>query len=159
MQAGNTTNVKTFWTTTIPSNAAYAKATVPTSISHQVKLEYGHRATDWTPAPEDINAEVSDLGDKTNELIEWQGGAQTDFQKLQELIYFLAVGERGEATDFSQFADGFSFSFVKTYKDLNETNANLQTATDSIETLKAFTTCAGRMQRSCVFLDTSRRQT
>lgn len=102
------------------------------------KLEIGDKATDWTPAPEDVDASIDSANSKANELIEWQGGAQTDIKKLKDVIYFLAVGEHGEATDFSQFADEFSFSFAKTNQDIADTNDNLKIATDDIEVLRKF---------------------
>lgn len=104
----------------------------------KIKVEKGDKATDWTPAPEDVDDTIDDANNKADQLIEWQGGAQTDIKSLKDVIYFLAVGEHGEATDFSQFADGFSFSFAKTNQDIANTNSDLKIATDDIEVLRKF---------------------
>lgn len=103
-----------------------------------IKIEKGNKATDWTPAPEDVDDAIDSANNKADQLMEWKGGAQTDMQKLKDVIYFLAVGEHGEATEFSQFADGFSFSFAKTNQDIKDTNDELKIATDDIETLRKF---------------------
>lgn len=43
--------------TTIPSEAKYFRYTV-TNINFDSKYEFGNKATDWTPAPEDVQSEI-----------------------------------------------------------------------------------------------------
>jgi len=61
MTEANVSEERSSWTLEIPSNASSMRVSFPTSIKNKVKLEYGNRATDWSPAPEDISEEVNKL--------------------------------------------------------------------------------------------------
>ena len=49
-------NAIIFYTRNNASNGAF--------YLHSIKLEYGNKATDWTPAPEDINASITAVDNK-----------------------------------------------------------------------------------------------
>lgn len=44
----------------VPTDAGYVKVAFPAVLKNKVKLEYGNKATDWTPAPEDQEQYVDD---------------------------------------------------------------------------------------------------
>ena len=49
----------TSWTFTTPANTAYVRVSALAVLQHKWKLERGSRATDWTPAPEDVLEQVA----------------------------------------------------------------------------------------------------
>jgi len=48
-----------FYKITVPANAAFIRCTYRRNAGGKAKLERGSVATDWTPAPEDIEADIS----------------------------------------------------------------------------------------------------
>lgn len=46
-----------------PSNTAYVRISFPTGYSDRIKLERGNKATDWTPAPEDVDDKIDSTAD------------------------------------------------------------------------------------------------
>ena len=48
----------TSWTFTTPANTAYVRVSAIAVLQHKWKLERGSRATDWTPAPEDVSGDI-----------------------------------------------------------------------------------------------------
>lgn len=98
-----------------------------------VKLEYGTRATDWTPAIEDMatadalestDIAMEELSSKMNERIET---AELTINKIDNLISTLVVDANGGSL-MKQTTDGWIFS-------MGETLAQLQAATDDLKTL------------------------
>jgi len=51
---------------TVPNNASWVRVSYPSNL--QVKLERGTVPTDWTPAPEDVQAAIKNVLDKTAEV-------------------------------------------------------------------------------------------
>ena len=53
---GAMTNLAAPWSRilTVPTNAAYMRASFPTNQKRHIKLEKGTKPTDWSPAPEDL---------------------------------------------------------------------------------------------------------
>lgn len=99
-----------------------------------VKLEYGNRATDWTPALEDIatvdslestNEAMDELADLINARVEATEMAIGD---IEGLISTLVVDGNGGSL-MKQTSDGWIFS-------MGETLAQLQAATDDLKNLK-----------------------
>lgn len=99
-----------------------------------VKLEYGNRATDWTPALEDVatvdslestNQAMDELADLMNARVEATEMAIGD---IEGLISTLVVDANGGSL-MKQTSDGWVFS-------MGETLAQLQTATDDLKALK-----------------------
>lgn len=70
---------------TVPTDAAYAKVAFPTVLKNKVKLERGTKPTDWTPAPEDVDAKITNvetIANQTANKFEWivqSGTSSTDF--------------------------------------------------------------------------------
>lgn len=50
-----------YYTWTSPSDAYFIKVSYPADLAIEAKLEKGNKATDWTPAPEDVDAEIDTL--------------------------------------------------------------------------------------------------
>lgn len=77
------------------------------------KLEKGNKATDWTPAPEDVDSSISSLESSTKTL-------STNYTSLNQTLSKLTATVNSNTTSISQKADG---STVTTIKD---TVTNLQ---------------------------------
>jgi phage minor structural protein len=56
------TSSKTSIIISVPSNAKYVRFSSDNFASGCFKLEKGNRATDWTPAPEDVQGQIDGLG-------------------------------------------------------------------------------------------------
>ena len=99
-----------------------------------LKLEKGNRATDWTPAPEDVDTDISEVADvasnaqtSADDVADRLTVAESTIQQLANAINMLIVGEDG-STLLSQTEDGWSFN-------LSSLSSGLSTATDDISTL------------------------
>ena len=46
-----------------PAGTAYARISFPNGYSDRIKLERGNKATDWTPAPEDVDNKIDSTAD------------------------------------------------------------------------------------------------
>ena len=55
-------------TYTVPAGASYVRMSYSWADGYKAKLEKGNKATDWTPAPEDVDAGISAVSDK---ILSW----------------------------------------------------------------------------------------
>lgn len=99
-----------------------------TAIYHvkNVKVELGHKATDWTPAPEDVDAEITNLGARVT-------SAESSITQLSNKITANVtettnLGTR--MTTVEQTADGLATRITNTESDVS--NA-AKTATDYLQ--------------------------
>lgn len=76
-----------------------------------VKLEKGNKATDWTPAPEDVDEKL------TNEI----NNAYTNFTKTASDIMFEAVKEYVKTSDLETFRQEISTQFTQTAESIEMT--------------------------------------
>lgn len=61
-----------------PSNTAYVRISFPTGYSDRIKLERGNKATDWTPAPEDVDDKIDSTADDLELSIASQSASITN---------------------------------------------------------------------------------
>lgn len=123
--------------------------TVTTNTTvHWIKIEKGNKATDWSPAPEDLedginnaqssaNQAQSDASDAQNRVSE----AESLIQKLNDCISMLVTDENGTSL-MKQTADGWTFSMEETSRavsdiansldDLIKESSNTQSVVDSL---------------------------
>ena len=100
-------------TYTVPAGASYVRISYSWADGYKAKLEKGNKATDWTPAPEDVDAgideaqgnavsaqeeasaldedlkdfksnEYSQINDKVGELVEYKGENEKEIGKIRE---------------------------------------------------------------------------
>lgn len=91
-----------------------------------IKLEKGNKATDWTPAPEDM-ATADSLADVNNSLTNTTNTLQTninstnknlqDIQNSQKEVYEIISENKTQISSLTQRAEGFTMDF----KTVNET--------------------------------------
>ena len=81
-----------------------------------LKIERGNKATDWTPAPEDVDADISDASDlaasaeeNATNATERITEAESTIQQLANNIKMLVVDENGESL-MEQTSSGWTFS-------------------------------------------------
>lgn len=100
-----------------------------------VKLEYGNKETDWTPAPEDLDTAVNEAQTTANqasqsatEANERITTAESLIQQLSNSIAMLVTDENGESL-MTQTENGWTFS-------MKETSEAVSSLTTLLETLQ-----------------------
>lgn len=109
----------TYITHTFSADQAYldiAFSTPSTYYIYHPQLEMGNRATDWTPAPEDVDTDISEAHDTARNAQDAADGtaerlnyAESTIQQLVNNISMLVVDENGQSL-MSQTSDGWMFS-------------------------------------------------
>lgn len=101
---------------------------------YHAQLELGNRATDWTPAPEDVDQAITDSENKLKETITEQS---TSFLETSEEITMTALESYVRLTDYGAFrdhveselsvqADKIEMKFDTISNQINETNGELE---------------------------------
>lgn len=130
------------------------------STSHlqikQLKLEEGNKATDWTPAPEDVESSISHVEESLREDItantEKLNSARLEIDSINAMIKSLVTGENGE-TLMTQTDTGWTFDFSSFQSilntatenisdldlDLSDTNSVLETLKQNVTDLGVYT--------------------
>lgn len=106
-----------------PSSATRGESTI-----YWVKIEKGTKATDWTPAPEDIDegiANAQDVADQANDAVidvdTRVTEAESTIEQLSNMIANLVTDENGGSL-MTQTSDGWTF--------------NMSSITNNLETIK-----------------------
>ena len=105
-----------------------------------LKLEKGNKATDWTPAPEDVDESISNMGNEIHETITEQN--TSIIQNCEEII-LEALTSYTETEDFETFketinaqlqllSDQMTLKFTETQTQLSEVNDSLQNQLNTI---------------------------
>lgn len=109
-----------------------------------VKLEYGNRATDWTPAPEDMATALdNELAQSTaNEAKETATRAETLIQQLSDSISMLVTDGNGTSL-MTQTESGWTFStaeiqssIARAAENLNSLNSELGDTNNTVNVLQ-----------------------
>lgn len=58
-------------TYTVPAGASYVRMSYGWATGYKVKLEIGNKATDWTPAPEDVDAGIANAAKVATNFMEY----------------------------------------------------------------------------------------
>lgn len=108
-----------------------------------LKLERGNRATDWTPAPEDIDQSIKDVEDTANKAENDSSNAlgqtaeiRASLELLEDSIKTLVTDEKGESM-MTQTSDGWTFNMGtfkstldKAVNDLTDVQGDVDRVTD-----------------------------
>ena len=96
------------------------------------KVEVGNIATDWTPAPEDTQQDISNVQDSANAAIddvnERVNSAELSIDSINDTIQSLVIGEDGQSM-MTQTEDGFRFDF-------SSFQEQIQNAIDGVESVQ-----------------------
>lgn len=117
------------------NSLAFLFQSVGTYYIYHPKLEIGNQATDWTPAPEDMDESIEDAKAEVNEAVnstnERVSKAESLIQQLSDCISLLVTDENGESL-MTQTEDGWTFCMQETndaVSDIQSSLAELQTLT------------------------------
>ena len=99
----------------------------------QLKLEFGTKATDWTPAPEDMAAseDVAHAQTTADEATARITTAETLIRQLSDSISMLVTDGNGTSL-MTQTDDGWVFSTADIQNTVNRISENLSTLTDDV---------------------------
>lgn len=119
---------------------------VPSSVSatstiDQIKLEKGNKATDWTPAPEDVDQSIgdvredieymnADISDNLGSLSDELHAAQGDITNLTQTVNTTTT----KVAELEQMAEGWSFNFTTIQEEITQLGDEF--STNTTETLK-----------------------
>lgn len=121
------------------------KDTIP-MIYENVKLEVGNKATDWTPAPEDIDSGIkqsqeaannaqnaaNDAQNKANENENRISISESMIKVLSDKICSVVQDENGSSI-LTQGSNGFQFDLTAIEKNLNKAATELNNLSGSVE--------------------------
>ena len=129
---GPMTNLAAPWSRilTVPTNAAYMRASFPTNQKGHIKLEKGTKPTDWSPAPEDLQpagdyATNSSLTQTANSIT----AQVTEVSKT-------ATSAMNKSTTVEQTANGLSTRITAQGKTLDATTKTANEAKSTADSNK-----------------------
>lgn len=106
-----------------------------------VKLEYGNKATDWTPAPEDIDQGIKDAqssADKAQGTADSVGNrvtvAESQIKQVKDSISMMVTDENGSSL-MTQTSDGWTFNIGGIQNTLDDARDKLGELTGSVSGL------------------------
>lgn len=144
-------NVATVASIQLYNRNADTTVTVTIRIKN-VKLEYGNKETDWTPAPEDVESDIDDAQSTADQAQSDATDAHTRIseaesviQQLKDCIAMLVVDESG-ASLMTQTEDGWVFSMAETAQAMSD----LANALDDLEEASSDTKSAVNTLTSAV---------
>lgn len=95
------------------------------------KIEKGNKATDWTPAPEDLSAATEAVSDNADDALTRLEAAETQIKQLADNISMLVQkGDKSSQMVFDETSSTWSF-------DTGEIDENIAKHSEDIEELKS----------------------
>ncbi|MFL0469125.1 phage tail spike protein [Staphylococcus cohnii] len=104
----------------------------------KVKLEYGNVATDWTPAPEDIEDRILNSKQEAEQAAKKYADAQDELQQVEAQAYADGVVDAEEQRAIQDATD--KMNTAKTYAETKATEAQNAAIADAENKLKPITT-------------------
>lgn len=103
------------------------------STFHWIKIEKGNRATDWTPAPEDMatGEELEHAQETADSAQETAVSAESLIKQLADNISMLVTDGNGTSL-MTQTDDGWVFSTADLQKSVNATSEGLETLVNDL---------------------------
>ena len=102
------------------------------------KFERGNVATDWTPAPEDVNNHIGNVNDElqgaintTNENLNQTNQNVTDINNRYDDIYEITTTNVTKITEMLQTIDGWDFTWEETTEIIKELDGLVSTEIDT----------------------------
>ena len=98
----------------------------------QFKLEFGDKATDWTPSPEDVTADIADTQKQVGDVETRLSSAETTIQQLVDNIQMLVTNSQGTSL-MTQTSTGWTFSTDQIQSTISDTSKNLSDLIDKFD--------------------------
>lgn len=125
----------------VPNNAAYVRFSYTWNKNFKYKLEKGNKATDWTPAPEDIEESINIERTERQSAIETKANEIT--AKVSETYVSNSAFEHYQNTVSSQFTqtkNDFTWSINQSVTDAkNEMSGQIDSVNGRVDGLKQTT--------------------
>lgn len=123
---------------TAPSDTYFVRISYP--VDCFPKFEYGNKATDWSPAPEDVDDAINTKGEELTQTITEQCA---NVQTTCEAVILDALKSYTETDDFESFkktvssqlslmADNMTVKFKKKTEEINKLNKDLSSKFNTI---------------------------
>lgn len=110
-------------------------STVGSTIQYRnVKFEFGNKATDWTPAPEDVTSDIEDAAEIANDALSKANGAYTEIDTLKATITNIVKDDNGMVSIEQSASGGIQINMTKM---TNEINSMLEDLKDKISSEEA----------------------
>ena len=121
---------------------AYTPAVVVNSTIDKIKLEKGNTATDWTPAPEDTQTQITTISDKQSTFEQTLSGLSNTVSSLESTVKTKADNSTVSSLSttvntLKSDLSGFKTSVSQTYAtktELNIANSNITSLTSRVQT-------------------------
>lgn len=142
--------VRLVWVLTFPYVAThlnayvYAKDFTGDLYFKNLKLEKGHKATDWTPAPEDladadsVDTNFNDVNERLENTITRITGAEQLIDSINGIIQNLVTDENGTSL-MTQTSSGWTFNISGLQDALNKASSDLGALTEELGSVDATT--------------------
>lgn len=140
---------KKYITFTVPSNATgiangffavLPALTDPVDITFRIKLEKGNKATDWTPAPEDVDSSINDLNNGLSNANNSIANIQQTVTTTTERVNTLEQNDAGWEMEFNtitqtvaQLGDQVSTNYTEQLKYIKFINGEIWLGKDRDE--------------------------
>ena len=99
-----------------------------------IKLEKGNKYTDWTPAPEDVDADIEDAAQIANNALSKANGAYTEINTLKSTINNMVKDDNHMVSITQSASGGIQINMTQI---TNEINSMLDDLKDKISTEEA----------------------
>ena len=110
-------------------------STIGSTVQYRnVKFELGNKPTDWTPAPEDIDADIEDAAQIANDALSKANGAYTEIDTLKATITNIVKDDNGMVSIEQSASGGIQINMTQI---TNEINSMLDDLKDKISTEEA----------------------
>lgn len=124
------------------SCTASNKSQTATFYVKNIKVETGTKATDWTPAPEDVAEDIDTAQETANSAQETADGAVTSIRTAESLIRQLSdaismlVTDENGTTLLEQTSEGWSFNMKSIQDNVESASEQLGTLTKDLGSTK-----------------------
>ena len=121
-----------------PDTAYFVRISYPTECL--VKFEKGNKATDWTPAPEDMatSGEMDEVSSTVADSEEKISMVESSVQQLSDSISMLVTDEDGNSM-MTQTSDGWRFDISAITTTLNDAIETIENTSGDVENLDQLT--------------------
>lgn len=118
---------------TVPTGASYIRVSARMFEDGKIKVEKGNKATDWTPAPEDMatSQEVDTAQSSADEANDKAANAETLISQLKDSISMLVTDGNGTSL-MTQTEDGWTFSTSDIQSSVNAVSEGLTSLTENV---------------------------
>lgn len=129
----------------VPEGASYIRVSARMFEDGKIKVERGNKPTDWTPAPEDVEGDITELSSKYSSIEQTVSSISTTVASHESKINNKAdsstvTAVNDKVTTLEQNLSGFKTTVSNTYAtktELSTTNQNVETISSRMESAES----------------------